>query len=106
MSDMFQIVSGRETELFKDMGLIVEWRSTPNRMHVVFDIHPASQEKFVTRREILVGRDGDVEIKPGIVTMKGSLELRQWASLLIWCLRTSYDKVYYIFPDTDQLRFK
>lgn len=106
MPDKFQTVSGRETEFFKDMGVAVAWQSSEDRKAVLFRTYPISLEKVVVPHEILVHITGDVQISPGIETLDGSLELRQWASLLIWCLRTSYDKVYYIFPTVDQLRFK
>lgn len=110
MADRFQIVQGLEDKLFLDMGIKVAWSSSDDRQVVTFLCIPTTipEEGAYQRRgrQIHVRITGDVEIHPGIDTLDGSLELRQWASLLIWCLRTSYDKVYYIFNTVDQLRFK
>lgn len=112
MADQFQIVSGREDKEWKDMEISVAWESAPDRKTVTFTCTPVgipegAREEFKPRadRKIIVHITGDVEIHPGIETLDGSLELRQWASLLIWCTRLAYDKVYYIF-NVDQLRFK
>jgi hypothetical protein len=105
VADQFQIISGKEAQEFKDMGVVVEWESAADRKTTLFRIIPATLEKKSIPREIIVHITGDVEIHPGIDTLDGSLELRQWASLLIWCTRLAYDKVYYIF-NVDQLRFK
>jgi hypothetical protein len=102
--DQFQIVSGRSQE-FRDMGVDVLWESSLDRQLVTFQLVPVSLERQIEPRVIQVHITGDVEIHPGIWTFNGGLDLRQWASLLIWCLRTAYDKVYYIF-NVDQLRFK
>lgn len=108
MSDKFQIVKGREDKLFLDMGLTLSWESSEDRQTVTYvfmpTLVPVGSE--CTPRTVVVHLTGDVEIRPGIEFLNGSLELRQWASLLVWCLRNAYDKVYFIFSSVDQLRFK